>query len=451
MPCLQSLVAAGRTATLVNPWGIVTRPVWPTIMTGTPVTEHLAWTWRRLIPGTYRLEKWGPLRQPVVEPFWAALARRQLRCGLVDIPHAEQRPDVDAVQVAGWRHHAGPADRCDALREAGRLDLLRDELTAAVLARGALIRSLMTDRGPFDLLMAVFHETHCAGHQFLHLHLPEHPDHDATARAELGDVLADVYEACDREMGEVIAAAGTPVDVVVLLSHGMGPVVPLRDALVPFLDAMERHLGLPSVGVRSRGRLPGWAHRTKRRWLRRLGRRLAPGDHVLDSSKRFFPVEVYPTFAGIRLNLAGREPRGRVPEGDAEVMLDLLEREIRLLTETSTGRPLVRSVRRARDVHPHERDVGLPDLLVEWDVADLHVNGLSSPSLGDLVYASSERRSGNHLPDGRLVLALADEPEEELLGNEIAAHDVAPLVVRLLGLRRSNGALAFNPSGRPCQ
>lgn len=436
MPRLAALTQAGRTATLVNPPGIVTRPVWPTIMSGAPVAEHLSWTWRRLVPGTYRVEKWGPSRQPVLPPFWVDFARHGVRCALVDVPHSVARPEVDAVQVVGWRHHASPADGCDALRDEGRLDQLSDDLRRAVPARARMVRSLLDEHGVPDLLAAVFHETHCAGHQFLHLHLPDHPDHDAALRAELGDVLADTYEACDHGMGEVIDAAadaaGTPVDVVVLLSHGMAPVVPLLDALVPFLDAMEHHLGQPSPWRRLHGRTARWAHRTKRRWLRRLGRRLGPGDQVLDSSLRFFPVEVYPTFGGIRLNLAGREPRGRIPAAEADAMIELLERELRLLTDGTTGRPLVRTVWRIQEVHPHERDAGLPDLLVEWDVIDRHVSGLSSPTLGDLPYQSTERRPGNHLPDGRVVLALAEPSKAAALGEDIAAHEVAGLLEALL-------------------
>jgi len=62
-------------------------------------------------------------------------------------------------------------------------------------------------RGPWDLFMQVFTESHCVGHQCWHLHDAEHPAHDVAVAAITGDPLRVVYCAIDRAGGEIVASA----------------------------------------------------------------------------------------------------------------------------------------------------------------------------------------------------------------------------------------------------
>lgn len=458
MPNLARLTAAGWSATVRNPWGMLTGPVWPTLMTGTPITEHRLWTWRQLEPGTYRKEYRGvngPVARP---PFWVPLSDAGVRCLVMDVPRFLLQDGIDGVQTVAWHQHDGPSadqfatspaglgaelvatgrgpwrDRCDRHRAAGTLAELHAELRDGIDAKVELAgRLLREDR--FGCAVVVFPESHCAGHQFLHLHQPDHPFADPAAAAELGDPLADVYGRLDAAIGALetaaTEAAGGPVTVAVVLSHGMDRVYPISRLLDPVLAALDDHLGRAGLWPRTREFVRRIPNRVARQTLRRLGRDVEFLAHYVDGSRRFFRLQVFPSHGAIRLNLQGREPNGMVAPDDAAELLAWLEGELLTLRDADTGDPLVREVRRIQDVHPHGQDIGMPDLLFEWAVDDRPVRAATSPTIGTVRCVPETARTGNHRRDGRLVVA---GPGIAHGTGEVAAEDVAPTLAGLLGV-----------------
>jgi predicted AlkP superfamily phosphohydrolase/phosphomutase len=283
--------------------------------------------------------------------------------------------------------------------------------------------------------VVVFPESHCAGHQFLHLHQPDHPFADPEAAAALGDPLADVYARLDAAIGELEAAATAaaegPVTVAVILSHGMDRVYPISRLLDPVLVALDDHLGRAGLWPRTREFVRRIPNRVVRQTLRRLGRDIEHLPHYVDGSRRFFRLQVFPSHGAVRLNLAGREPAGIVTPAEAPALLDRLERELLALRDADTGEALVREVRRTADVYPHDGDIGLPDLLLEWAIDDRPVRGATSPTIGTVRCEPEVGRYGNHRRDGRIVVA---GPGIAPGTGEVAAEDVAPTLAGLLGV-----------------
>ena len=75
-----------------------------------------------------------------------------------------------------------------------------------------------------DLMMNIFSECHCAGHQLWHLHDASHPLHDAELVTELGgDPLKEIYQALDSALARILDAVDHSMRVLLYCIHGLGP------------------------------------------------------------------------------------------------------------------------------------------------------------------------------------------------------------------------------------
>src|SRR5262249_49944255 len=142
--------------------------------------------------------------------------------------------------------------------------------------------------------------------QFWALHDRADPAHDPARLAELGDPLHDVYELLDGALGRLLGEIGDDGTVIVLLSHGMGR----HDDGDHLLAEILRRLDVADDSARGLGTLRERAYRRVQRRGRRV-RRARP----LAGERRFFKVPNNELSAAIRINVKGREPRGRVTPG----------------------------------------------------------------------------------------------------------------------------------------
>jgi predicted AlkP superfamily phosphohydrolase/phosphomutase len=159
-------------------------------------------------------------------------------------------------------------------------------------------------------------------------------------------------------------------------------------------------------------------------------------------------------FSGIRLNVRGREPAGRIEPGEE---LDRFVSELRggllEIEDADTGVPVVRRVLRTGDLYDGPRVAELPDLLVEWNEdrrlgstvlgsGDGAVVRVSSPRIGALEAVNRYCRSGEHRVEGLLVARgpgiAAGDP-----GRVLSTLDLAPTLARMLGCTMPSAA------GRP--
>src|SRR5205085_304268 len=130
--------------------------------------------------------------------------------------------------------------------------------------------------------------------------------------------------------------------------------------------------------------------RLVRRTLRRPYQSM---DHIADGSRRWFPLETFPTHAGLRLNVVGREPNGRIRPEEVDAVVARLEAELQLLRRTDTGGPVVERLIRTKDHYDRVDESGMPDLLVEW-VRDTPITSVTSPTIGTISRPWRETRTG---------------------------------------------------------
>lgn len=413
-----------------------------------------------------RLELVSPM--VAAEPFWVTAGRHGRRCVIVDTPKIGLSPPAGGVHVVGWGAHGFnaslqtepaalanellarygryPLANCDdhgrSLRSYRRL---RRRLLDGVAARRRLLLDLARGRD-WDLFVAVFAEPHCAGHNLWLFHDPSHPLYRADA--ELGPALREVYAAVDTGIGELIAAAGPGARIVVFSSQGMRPQYHGRDLVSALLRLWGMHEPRdrapdPAREIRLRARQPllkrlreavplPLQYAVKRRLPRRLGEALLcrfMGVMSLDVAARAYQVPNNEMNPSLRVNLAGRDPRGIVTPGrEYEALCGFLAARLRELVNPATGGAALADVTVTGAVHRGAHRDLLPDVTGYWS-PEAPIEALHSPGYGTVVGAHRDHRSGGHGPQGLLCVSGAPG---HFAGGHIA--DLAPTVLGLLGV-----------------
>jgi predicted AlkP superfamily phosphohydrolase/phosphomutase len=282
---------------------------------------------------------------------------------------------------------------------------LRARLEERANRRTAWVEALI-DEG-YDALLVGFPESHCIGHQGWHLHDRAHERHDPALAAETGDVVRDVYRALDACVGRLVARAGPSTRVMVLASHGMGPHHDGGAALDGMLERLESLLpaGRPPTLL---GRL-GRRLDTKRtrRWNRSLAKRL--GVRVpwpsRNGGRTCFVIPNNDAWAGIRVNVVGREPRGRIAPGAAyDAYLDALAARLGEVVHGETGEPVFTRIERTARLHQGPSTAAFPDLVAEWR-RGRPIPSLAHPQAGSVRHPYHGIRSGDHRDYGMVVAA----------------------------------------------
>jgi predicted AlkP superfamily phosphohydrolase/phosphomutase len=468
LPHVRDLFARGLTGNTRSVDGFFVGSTWPSFYTGVTPARHGCHYLVQLTPGTYELYDMAENGIARYEPFWTRLSRAGRRVAVLDVPLTRLDPAVNGLQVVEWGTHDGvygfrtsPPDAANEIRalfgahpvgpscDGQRASAHEYETLIQALCDGARVKGDLTAhflrKGGWDFFMQVFSEAHCVGHQCWHLHDREHARHDARLAEQLGDPLRRVYESIDRSVGAIVRQAGDAL-VVVVIAHGMahayGANFLLRDLLCALgvCRAEVPPMAKAAPAVRLARRL--WQHvpagvrqpvaRLRQAFLTAPRRSLA-----VDIDESFcFPHSNGQAVSGIRLNLMGREPRGRVAEQDATAFCDRLRQEILDIVDDRTGRPIARRVLRTRDWYAGEFLDDLPDLLVHWhDDAGTVTWPLSvrarSASIGIVEGVSGWTRTGEHRPEGMFV-AVGPGLQRDALERSVSVLDFAPTFTGLL-------------------
>ena len=109
------------------------------------------------------------------------------------------------------------------------------------------------------------------------------------------------------------------------------------------------------------------------------------------------------------------------------------QKELQNLRDPLSGRPIVDSVIRTRDLFPGAASANLPDLLVVWR-RDFPISGAQSPRIGTIMKSRDCRRPGNHVPGGFFFAKGFTHGQGELQERG-SIMDLAPTIAALLGVR----------------
>ena len=473
LPNLRALIARGLVGDSRSIDGFYVGATWPTFYTGVTPARHGFHYLVQLKPGTYHFYR--PADEGIVKcpPFWQHLSRAGRRVAILDVPLTQIDPSLNGIQLVEWGSHdavygfqaapsqvgytvnslfgAHPANpSCDgARRTAAEYQVFVDGLVQGVDTKAKLTKHFLA-QGGWDFFMQVFTESHCVGHQCWHLHDVHHPAHDPLLARAVGDPLRTVYCAIDRAIGEVIKEAGDGL-VLVFVAHGMsfwyGANFLLREILIRLGVAQPLNSRTDQTGesiflasARSAWRSLPLAIRHQlaplHNWVSNASKaNKLPSLDVNTSSSYCFPHYNGLAISGIRLNLAGREPRG-ILESGADTFCEKLTDDLLAIVDERTGHPLIRRVTRTASLFDGQYLDHLPDLLVEWSDEIPTGSTIVSAGIGAKVTARSAKidrvegvndygRTGEHRPNGWFV-AVGPNITPNRLSREVSILDFAP-------------------------
>ncbi len=350
----------------------------------------------------------------------------------------------------------------------------RDALVAGLERRGDIAVWLLGERLPvWRLAMVTVSELHSLSEAMWHGIDSAHPHHGHDTAPAAAAAFDAVYGALDRFLGR-LAGAFPDAALVIMCMHAMGPnEADLASmALLPeLLCRAEFGCGLlraPAHWVEATGGLP--ALDGDEEWEVVMGRAVpygipedlpaplraaiagnaAPGNSAwpADGSPRlrdtvaWMPAERYhwlwphmqafalPAFLDgrVRINLQGREARGRVDRADYDAACSRVEALLLACRDIRTGEPVARAIERTAPADPGALGATGEDLYVLWRGVPV---GFEHPELGR-IGPLPFRRTGSHTGGlGLALLAGAGLPPGE--HGVRSAFDIVPTIIDLLG------------------
>lgn len=330
-----------------------------------------------------------------------------------------------------------------------------EDLAKAVKLRTQVSKWLLAERLPdWDLGIVMVSEAHSGIEGLWHGIDPDHPLAGVPSAAVAGEGMTAIYRAIDELIGE-LTAAFPDAAVVVSSLHGMGTNDSDPISMLLLSELLHRRsFGTPYMAdggwetlsngtpVLDEGGDWYWEMRRvapdSRSKVRKLWDRLTGGETNLDwmpaaRYRAFWPkmdAFVLPSFydGRIRVNLKGREARGRVALADYGATLDALEDMLSLCTDPLTGKPVVKDIERTAHADPMKLSPTESDLIVVWQGAGL---GIVHPTLGQIGPVPFRRPGGHTGPLGVAFVA-ADGVQPGLQGLR-SSFDIAPTIIDLLG------------------
>jgi predicted AlkP superfamily phosphohydrolase/phosphomutase len=481
LPNFRRALERGTWGIIENPPGMEAGSVWPSFYTGVSAAKHGMYcadeTRKR---GTYQSRPFTA-NDFSGEPFWDRLSRAGKRVAVIDAPHTFLSQSINGIHIVDWATHApmmtskepghafqvAPFElksdiaqyfgldtigRCDLLelKTADHYRSFRDDLLERVRRKTGL-NLFILQQGNWDCFFSVYHEAHCAGHHCWHFHDPKHPRHDPEMVAELGDIMQQVYGVIDEGIGRLLDFVGPQARVLIYCSHGMS--AGYNGSLM--LDDVLLHLeGLDPIAwgksiVRGANRRWNRLPKPMKGLLTPLGADLWPAlrSTFLDPyphDRKCFEVRNNDTCSGIRLNLIGREPKGKLEPGeDADAFCEQLTTDLLALKILGTDIPAVTRVVRTDEVYCGSRRDELPDLLVDWN-REVPIYGVWSIKFGFVENKDLPTRTGGHNPSG-MVCALGPDYPTCKLNAPVSVYNFAPTIARILGIELTADELAAEP------
>lgn len=475
LPTIDALRKRGTWVRLASPSYISSGCAWPTLNVGTNPAKHgIGFFHREIDNGSYHIVKKYADRVRG-EPFWNLLCRAGKRVAIADLATTRPDPAVNGVMLVDWgsehpswktssqppgliddiQQRFGPHPLVDwyqqPLHTAAECRDIADKLVAGAGLRTRVMKYLIAG-DDYDLVFCNYSEPHWAGHMFWHLHEPRHPDYNAELAAQTGDIMLEVYRACDVALAELIKAC-PDANVMVLSNIGMGSHTGGDMMVAEILERLGMS-GPPRRAKSIRNLLPGSRGpiaaiqqverfvnpKVLRRAKHLLGERawdilsrrlLGLGNNWADSRAFLLPGD---NSSLIRINLAGREPKGKVAPGAEydRLCAELIE-AFSELVDPATGQRAVHEVVKIRERLSGEAIDQLPDLAVVWADTPVPITALQSPRIGRVELSEYNKRPGGHRHEGFLIAA----GPQFAAGRALPTADLtdfAPTVLELFGL-----------------
>lgn len=424
LPNLRRLRDEGAWGIVPSPPGFGSGAVWPSFATGVSPAKHGRYYYRQVGPGSYSAERFE-VEQFGVQPVWEHIGRAGRSVAVFDVPKTGiPEAHLDGFVAVDWISHGPvysrmrtwPSEFGDELttkfgknavwkcdlpggRSAAQLAEFIEEMRERVAQRERATRHYWT-LGP-DLLVTVFAEPHCVGHQGWHVHDREHPMHDREAFERLGDPVTAIYRDIDAAIGRIVHDVDDDTTVIVFSGTGMGPNYTGNHMLDDLLRAIDHQSPTRLASWTSKAKqflkkvLPPDLRRRGQSVKRRVEEQALSGDR---SRRASFAVPHNDIAGAVRLNIVGREATGVLRRDEVDDYVSRLRDELLALRNADTGSPIVEEVVRVADEHEGPWIDHMPDLLVVWNRNE-PIDRVTSPTIGTVENENRRSRTGDHSPD----------------------------------------------------
>jgi predicted AlkP superfamily phosphohydrolase/phosphomutase len=467
LPAFKSLMATSMWGDVENPRGLEAGSCWPAFYTGLLPSDTGQYDGaRKFNPQTYEQYFFRPASSPY-DAIWTILSKAGKLCGVIDAPYNYPVHEINGIKVVDRGSHvpAGGTDYMDFRTHPAELadEIVRtfgpdpakgnssDIFDVSTAAGVKHFRDIYVNRidnktdmtlhywrqRPWDFFMCVFTEAHCVGHRCWHVHDAASPDYDPALAAAVGDPVKDIYVALDRAVGRLVEAGGDDAQVVVFLSHGMGP----GYSGTRLLDRILARLDNSSVSTQSNPLMSfvraGWRAMPDaiRRPLKPLRHKVShDGFQPNRKGRRFFEILANDRTGGVRINLVGREAHGLVqPGAEYDAVCRQLIADLRDVKNAESGEPLAEEVFLVRDHYSGPCLAELPDILMTWNRSH-PINAAASDKIGVVDKTGLFlTRSGDHRPVGRFF-AVSPDWAPRRLNQTVKVQDFAPTFAQMLSV-----------------
>jgi predicted AlkP superfamily phosphohydrolase/phosphomutase len=454
-------------------WGRLSGPemfseqgLWFALFNGIPRSRHGYYYFRQLKPGTYDIEQFSGLSTQE-QPFWAFLGSSGIKFAQIDVPDACPVPGIPGWQLMDWALHpiqptvpatTLPPELIDEVRQIfGPRIVIDPPLNAPfrtdvrqfhtmlrrIEKKGELCLKLL-ERHPVDLFVAVFAETHTGSHLCWRYRPEAPPIKGLPQEHELTHGVRDIYQAVDRQLGRIMERLPADANIFITSTSGMEDHYPS----IGIIESFCRRLGYQADPEPAAAKLltpleivrrilPDSVRVAISRHLPRHLQNQLVADNFRNGTdwSRTIAFSIpahYNSF--LRLNQAGREPRGTVQEGAGrEEILKRLEDDLSQLVDPISNQSPVRKVFRSTtqmgcsQIHP-----ALPDLVVQWKPCQYFRQRLHHPKAELWQPVPGFYRDSEHSDQGFIAAAGPGIPGRGDLG-EIDLLDMAPTFLAALG------------------
>ncbi|MGC9318798.1 MAG: alkaline phosphatase family protein [Armatimonadota bacterium] len=379
LPNLCRLTRRGACGPLRSTTPPTTPPAWTSIMTGKSPGRHGVYDFLPMSGDAMETPIASRRRATTV---WRALSDAGLRVGTFNLPATYPPEVLSGFQISGFDGPsyqpslAEPREAFAVLDKAvGEYDLCPLSIQDPEGDRDALVRhadlpvigsKALLARFPCDVYMTSFQIVDWVHHGHLGREMrPMQPE----SLAPDGHVR-EAYRLVDDRVGDLLsAAADAGTNVIILSDHGGAA----ADRLVN-LEKLFLERGLMAYGSRSGGDAGGLEARRSRAaqalglWMRvkqalpAVARVLGPVARRLRSRLASYQRDVqidwsrtraapWGDYAQVRLNIAGRDPEGIVPPGEADALAAEVEDLILSVQDPGTGERLFAEVLRNEQLY----------------------------------------------------------------------------------------------------
>ncbi|MGD1904963.1 MAG: alkaline phosphatase family protein [Leptolyngbyaceae cyanobacterium] len=456
LPNLAALMQRGSWGPVTGPELIFEDGVWVNLFSGASAGDHGYHYFRQLTkPGSYGLHPvWGPDFDCAA--FWADLKGTQHKVAIIDAPEVFPIEGLKGIQLADWAVHrplvppsAQPTQLLNSVKKifGKQINICEDfdstpdsdektyrRLIERVQKKGHLCRQLWA-QDAYDLMVAVFAESHTGGHQLW--------DYQA-GDSSLRDGVKSIYQAIDKEIGLILQQLPAEANVFVVSPVGLFDQYPSGGLMADFLlklgyrtlpEPGEQPLSLSPMDILRRI-LPESVRIALSQFLSRETReRLLSAQFQGATDWAKTTVFMIPSefTSYLHVNLKGREPEGIVAPGkNYEDLLRRLQRDLEQLIDPKSGEPAVQQVIRPRELFGENAHPTLPDVVVKWRPGPYFMETVIHPQAVLTQEKPEFFRGSDHHQTGFFAAAGPAIAANGRL-DSVALRDLAPTFLSLLG------------------